>query len=230
MQQSKLLNMLDVIGAASQVWPKVQGLGYLSSIVLLSLMPMLIVPSLVAWYTFDLESTSNWTAWVVGAADTPTSGITISADSGSVVVEQGPQVKPSDTIAQKVETATDGVVTVAVVLIIAAWGFTLAPSLLEMLMSRFAGIPAMGYLVKAAVIFDFITDFPKMYEMAKASDWYNRFGFAAPLARIVGAAVGDFLASMVLQVAVVIFITIWFSAAYNLVMNGRNSNQTSLAR
>lgn len=84
------------------------------------------------------------------------------------------------------------------------WMFNLTPTLMELTFPKLArGIPAIALGLKLAIGFDYITDWPKMWETLGESPWFYQFAPAlAWLFRLIACVLGTLLVSMGLQVIV----------------------------
>jgi hypothetical protein len=127
-------------------------------------------PLAYLWWRFDLSSTWGWFTWLIG------DGTTANAEVGAAATRA---------------VADDS--TAGLILVLFGTGFTLLPSAVQIGMTRFVSVPALGFLVKVSLGFDLITDWPALWQIAASSSWYDttfRWWPLAGLARLIAVALG----------------------------------------
>lgn len=179
-----LITMMDVPSALGQLAPRVQRLGRGGALLIFSCCLLILGPLAYLWWRFDLASTWDWFRWLIGERSLAESEVQ------TAVVSAG----------------ADGDIVGAVLLLFGS-GFTLLPSAVQVGLARFVNVPALGFLVKVSLGFDLVTDWGPMWELAAANPWFDStFGWwpIAGLARLIAAATGAVLSSVVVQSAVIL--------------------------
>jgi hypothetical protein len=179
-----IIRMMDVPTALSLLAPRVQRLGRGGALLIFSCCLVCLGPLAYLWWKYDLSSTWNWFGWLVG----------------DQTVAEG-QVRA---VATRAGADND---TAGLVIILFGFGFTLLPSAVQVGLARLVNVPALGFLVKVALGFDLVTDWGPMWELAAKNTWFDttfRWWPLAGLARLIAAAVGAVLASVVIQSAVIL--------------------------
>jgi hypothetical protein len=179
-----IIRMMDVPTALTLLAPRVQRLGRGGALLIFSCCLICLGPLAYLWWTYDLSSTWDWFRWLIG----------------DQTVAEG-QVRAAAT---QVGADTD---TTGLVIILFGIGFTLLPSAVQVGLARFVNVPALGFLVKVALGFDLVTDWGPMWELAAKNPWFDttfRWWPLAGLFRLIAAAIGAVLASVVIQSAVIL--------------------------
>jgi hypothetical protein len=179
-----IITMMDVPTALGQLAPYTRRLGRGGALLIFSCCLLILGPLCYLWWRFDLSSTWDWFRWLIGERS---------------VAEA------------EVQAATLGVgaddQTAGVILLLFGTGFTLLPSAVQIGLSRFVNVPALGFLVKVSLGFDLVTDWGPMWELAASNPWFEgtfRWWPLVGLARLIAAAVGSVLASVVIQSATIL--------------------------
>lgn len=89
-----------------------------------------------------------------------------------------------------------------------AWIFNLTPTMMELSFPKVArGIPAIALALKVSIIFDFVTDWPKMWQTMQDIAWFSQFHPSlAFLFRLIATMIGTLFVSMGLQVIVALLL------------------------
>jgi hypothetical protein len=179
-----LITMMDVPTALSLLAPRVRQLSRGGALLIFACLLLILGPLAYLWWRFDLSSTWTWFSALIG------DGSAARAEVGAAATRAG------------ADDATAGLI-----LMLFGTGFTLLPSAVQVGMTRFVSVPALGFLVKVSLGFDLITDWPALWQIAAQSHWYDttfRWWALADLARLIATAVGTVLASVVLQSATIL--------------------------
>jgi hypothetical protein len=179
-----IITMMDVPTAMGLLAPRVRQLSRGGALLIFSCLLLILGPLAYLWWRFDLSSTWGWFTWLIG------DGTAAKAEVGAAATRAG---------------ADDG--TAQLILMLFGTGFTLLPSAVQVGMTRFVSVPALGFLVKVSLGFDLITDWPALWQIAAGSAWFDttfRWWPLAALARLVAVALGSVLASVVVQSATIL--------------------------
>ena len=182
-----IITMMDVPTAMGQLAPRVRQLSRGGALLIFSCLLLILGPLAYLWWRFDLSATWGWFNALIG------DGSTAKAEVGAAATRAG---------------ADDG--TAGLILLLFGTGFTLLPSAVQIGMTRFVSVPALGFLVKVSLGFDLITDWPALWQIAADSAWYDtafRWWPLATLARLIITALGTVLASVVIQSATILVAT-----------------------
>jgi hypothetical protein len=179
-----LITMMDVPTALSLLAPRVRQLSRGGALLIFACLLLALGPLAYLWWRFDLSSTWSWFTALIG------DGSEARAEVGAAATRAG---------------ADDG--TAQLILLLFGTGFTLLPSAVQVGLTRFISVPALGFLVKVSLGFDLITDWPALWQITAHSSWYDttfRWWPLAGLARLVATALGTVLASVVVQSATIL--------------------------
>jgi hypothetical protein len=178
-----LITMMDVPTALSLLAPRTQRLSRGGALLIFSCLLLILGPLAYLWWRFDLSATWDWFRWLIG------DGSAAEAEVNSAATSAGADAE-----------------TAGLVLLLFGTGFTLLPSAVQIGLSRFISVPALGFLVKVSLGFDLVTDWGPMWQMAAGNPWFETFRWwpLVGLARLVAAAIGTVLASVVIQSATIL--------------------------
>lgn len=179
-----LITMMDVPTALSLLAPRTQRLSRGGALLIFSCLLLILGPLAYLWWRFDLSATWDWFRWLIG------DGSAAEAEVNSAATSAGADAE-----------------TAGLVLLLFGTGFTLLPSAVQIGLSRFISVPALGFLVKVSLGFDLVTDWGPMWQMAAGNPWFEstfRWWPLVGLARLVAAAIGTVLASVVIQSATIL--------------------------
>jgi hypothetical protein len=179
-----IITMMDVPTALGLLAPRVRQLSRGGALLIFACLLLILGPLAYLWWRFDLSSTWGWFTWLIG------DGTVATAEVGAAATRAG------------ADDATAGLI-----LLLFGTGFTLLPSAVQVGMTRFVSVPALGFLVKVSLGFDLITDWPALWGLAASSSWYDttfRWWPLAGLARLCAVALGSVLASVVVQSATIL--------------------------
>jgi len=190
-----IITMMDVPNALTLLAPRVQRLSRGGALLIFSCCLLLLGPLAYLWWRFDLNATNDWFRWLMDAPDAPAAGAAPAA--ASALAEVG---------AAAAQAGADATTAQAILLVFGV-SFTLLPSALQIGLARFVAVPGLGVLVKVALGFDLITDWPGIWAIAVANPWFAstfRWGPLIGLVQLLATAVGCVLASVVIQSAVIL--------------------------
>jgi hypothetical protein len=190
--------MLDVRGYVLAARRATQGAPVSVLLALIAAFGIISLCLLPLWIAFDLASTWEFTTSTREAAAPVVSDLATQA--------QG-------ILGMSIASALAGFVLTS---------FTLLPSLFELAFPSVQHPVLMGILY-FAIVFDYVTDFPKAWEVTGAS------AIAAnPIGHLVAAAVFSLFVSVMVQALLVICLTVVITAIWNLVAGAtaRRSNAT----
>lgn len=194
-----IITMMDVPTALTLLAPRVQRLSRGGALLIFSCCLIILGPLAYLWWRFDLNATNDWFRWLLGAPVAEAAVIPLApvADGG---------VALTDVRAAAVQAGADAA-TSGAILIVFGTSFTLLPSALQIGLARLVPVPGLGLLVKIALGFDLVTDWPGVWAVAVANPWFETTFRWAPLVglfRLIATAVGCVLASVVVQSAVIL--------------------------
>jgi hypothetical protein len=179
-----IITMMDVPTAMGQLAPRIRQLSRGGALLIFTCLLLILGPLAYLWWRYDLSSTWYWFAALIG------DGSAARAEVGAAAARAG---------------ADDN--TAGLILLLFGTGFTLLPSAVQIGMTRFVSVPALGFLVKVSLGFDLITDWPALWQIVASSPWYDttfRWWPLATLARLVVTALATVLASVVIQSATIL--------------------------
>ena len=206
-----LITMMDVPTALSLLAPRVRQLSRGGALLIFACLLLILGPLAYLWWRFDLSSTWGWFTWLIG------DGSAARAEVGAAAARAG----ADDATAQ-------------LILILFGVGFTLLPSAVQVGLTRFVSVPALGFLVKVSLGFDLITDWPALWQIAVGSAWFDttfRWGLVAGLARLIATALGTVLASVVIQSATILAAaSLLYLAAAIVVPDSHEGRHTRVTR
>ncbi|MBX0330479.1 hypothetical protein K2Z83_22755, partial [Oscillochloris sp. ZM17-4] len=174
-----IITMMDVPTAMGLLAPRVRQLSRGGALLIFSCLLLILGPLAYLWWRYDLSSTWFWFADLIG------DGSAAKAEVGAAATKAG------------ADDATAGLI-----LLLFGLGFTLLPSAVQIGLTRFISVPALGFLVKVSLGFDLITDWPALWQIAARNPWYDSaFGWwpLAGLARLLATALGTVIVSVVIQ-------------------------------
>ena len=179
-----IITMMDVPTALGLLAPRVRQLSRGGALLIFACLLLILGPLAYLWWRFDLSSTWGWFTWLIG------DGTAARAEVGAAAARAGADLG-----------------TAGLILMLFGTGFTLLPSAVQVGLTRFISVPALGFLVKVSLGFDLITDWPALWGVAAGSAWFDatfRWWPLAGLARLVAVALGSVLASVVIQSATIL--------------------------
>lgn len=179
-----LITMMDVPTALSLLAPRTRRLSRGGALLIFACLLLVLGPLAYLWWRFDLSATWDWFRWLIG------DGSAAEAEVGTAASRAGADAE-----------------TAGLVLLLFGTGFTLLPSAVQIGLSRFISVPALGFLVKVSLGFDLVTDWGPMWQIAASNPWFEatfRWWPLVGLARLVAAAIGTVLASVVIQSATIL--------------------------
>ncbi len=179
-----LITMMDVPTALGQLAPRVRQLSRGGALLIFACLLLILGPLAYLWWRFDLSSTWGWFSALIG------DGSAARAEVGAAATRAGADDEAA-----------------GLILLLFGTGFTLLPSAVQVGLTRFVSVPALGFLVKVSLGFDLITDWPALWGITAQSNWYDatfRWWPLAGLARLVVTALGTVLASVVIQSATIL--------------------------
>ncbi len=197
-----IITMMDVPTAMGQLAPRMRQLSRGGALLIFACLLLILGPLAYLWWRYDLSSTWYWFSGLIG------DGSAAKAEVGDAAARAG------------ADDATAGLI-----LLLFGTGFTLLPSAVQIGMTRFISVPALGFLVKVSLGFDLITDWPALWQIAASNTWYDatfRWWPLAGLARLIATAIGTILASVVIQSATILtFASLLYLAATIVAPNDR---------
>jgi hypothetical protein len=189
-----LYTLLDLPSHVENVRRNMRGWGFAASFIIFLICSALMLPVFWAWWAFDQVPTWDWTTPI--------------RDQLLAAVPYG-----------DVELAGQ-VVSVALVASVAIWLFNASPTLIELAFPRASrGVPALALLLKVAIVFDYVTDFPALWKATTAFAW-PAWGLLTPLLQFVACAFATLVVSMVLQVVLGVLLMMLWVCVENMYLGG----------
>lgn len=190
--------------------------GFAGSLVLLFVCLLLIVPVGWAFWAFDQVPTWDWTLPIRAQLAAPLANSRAIEDATGQVLA----VDIEGNIVTLAAGDASGTITLGVVLSALIWLFNLAPTLIQLSFPSLArGIPPLAVLLKVAIIFDYVTDFPAMWQAVTAYTWPD-WGLFTGLVQFGVCALATLLVSMVLQVVLGVLVFAAGVCIWNMYIGG----------
>ncbi len=203
-----IITMMDVPSALAVFAPRVRQLSRGGALLVFACLLLILGPLTYLWWRFDLSATWGWFDGLIAAGGSAHSEI--------------------QTAATQAGADTD---TTSLILMLFGTGFTLLPSAVQIGLSRFVNVPAIGFLVKVSLGFDLVTDWPALWQIVAGNPWYDATFHWWPLvgiARIIVTATGTVLASVVIQSATILCAAGLLLVAVSLIIPNEQPRNTRM--
>lgn len=178
----RIYALLDIASLVAAVRQGMAGVSPGAALILFAAALLSLPPALLAFWRFDLASTFDF---LLGRA-----------------APEAEAVAPA--VAQAAAAQGLGGVTPSLITAVLITGITLFPSFGEILLPRFASHPLADALLKIAIGFDFITDWPTVWGGLSGWGALAQFGPIGPVIQAALCFLGTLIVSLFLQMLIIL--------------------------
>lgn len=204
----RIYALLDIASLVAAVRQGLAGVGPGAALILFAAALLSLPPALLAFWRFDLSSTFSF---LLGRA-TP----------------EAEAVAPA--VAQAVAAQGLGGVTPGLVSAVLITGITLFPSFGEILLPRFASHPLADALLKIAIGFDFVTDWPTVWGGLGGWGALAQLGPLAPVVQAALCFLGTLVVSLFLQMLIILQLVVLTYATGAILWGGAGGRRGGRAQ
>lgn len=191
-----LYALLDLPAHVGTIRRNLRGRDFTGSFVTFLIFLALLFPTAWAFWAFDQAPTWDWTA--------PIRGQLLAQNIGDAEI-------------------AGNLVSAGFIVSALIWLFNASPTLIELSFPSAArGVPALALVLKVAILFDYVTDWPAMWRAVTAFAWPN-WNLLTTLLQFITCAIFTLIVSMVLQVLIGAILVVLWCCVENMASGGRQA-------